>query len=223
MSENQLAPCWEFQPYLAEVNVRRLLAEIADVLEQLYYHRHTLDSNWSEGVRAYDWVRNHLIQNEGIIPGLEMITKGLDYVVALNKVPLQFSKDCISKPKKKHRLLRNKVECHQLSLFGDSEAEQDITWRILAEPFLIETDADQEEKDGGELESSLPRWEVALVGFNAYGAQISMVSHQSTASVPLMAIDSNILPDEAEINKAPLRRRKNDQDLDVSNNGTSGD
>ncbi|ECE6263713.1 hypothetical protein T072_23385, partial [Salmonella enterica subsp. enterica] len=100
MSDNQLAPCWEFQPYLAESNVRQLLAEIANVLEQLYYHKHALDSNWSEGVRAYDWVRNHLIQNEGAIPGLEMVSKGLDYVVALNKVPLQFTKDCINNPKK---------------------------------------------------------------------------------------------------------------------------
>ena len=110
MNENQLAPCWEFQPYLAENYVRHLLAEIANVLEQLYYHKHALDSNWSEGVRAYDWVRNHLIQNEDAIPGLEMISKGLDYVVALNKVPLQFTKDCINNPKKKHRLRRNKVE-----------------------------------------------------------------------------------------------------------------
>ncbi len=50
MNENQLAPCWEFQPYLAENYVRHLLAEIANVLEQLYYHKHALDSNWSEGV-----------------------------------------------------------------------------------------------------------------------------------------------------------------------------
>ncbi|EOC0168778.1 hypothetical protein ACI03B_004832 [Escherichia coli] len=77
MNENQLAPCWEFQPYLAENYVRHLLAEIANVLEQLYYHKHALDSNWSEGVRAYDWVRNHLIQNEDAIPGLEMISKGV--------------------------------------------------------------------------------------------------------------------------------------------------
>ncbi|BCA44242.1 hypothetical protein Esc0902E_11750 [Escherichia coli] len=61
MNENQLAPCWEF---------RHLLAEIANVLEQLYYHKHALDSNWSEGVRAYDWVRNHLIQNEDAILAL---------------------------------------------------------------------------------------------------------------------------------------------------------
>lgn len=216
MSDNQLAPCWEFQPYLAESNVRVLLAEIANVLEQLYYHKHNLDSNWSEGVRAYDWVRNHLIQSEGTIPGLEMVSKGLDYVVALNKVPLQFSKDCINNPKKKHRLLRNRVEHEQLSLFGESESEQDITWRILAEPFIS---AEEE----GELDATLPRWEVALVGFNAYGAQISMVSHQSTASLPLMPLDSNTLPDEAEIGKAPLRRRQKDQDSDVSNNGTSGE
>lgn len=61
--------------------------------------------------------------------------QGLDYVVALNKVPLQFTKDCINNPKKKHRLRRNKVEYEQLSLFGDVEAEQDITWRVIAEPF----------------------------------------------------------------------------------------
>jgi len=216
MSNDQLAPCWEFQPYLAESNVRQLLAEIANVLELLYYHKHTLDSNWSEGVRAYDWVRNHLIQSEGTIPGLEMVSKGLDYVVALNQVPLQFSKDCINNPKKRHRLLRNKVEHEQLSLFGDIEPEQDITWRVLAEPFISE-------EEDGELESTLPRWEVALVGFNAYGAQVSMVSHQSTASVPLMPLNSSTLPDEAEIGKATLRRRNIDKDSDVSNNGTSGD
>ncbi|WP_224217533.1 hypothetical protein [Escherichia coli] len=163
MNENQLAPCWEFQPYLAENYVRHLLAEIANVLEQLYYHKHALDSNWSEGVRAYDWVRNH-----------------------------------------------------QLSLFGDVEAEQDITWRVIAEPFLSE-------EGDGELESTLPRWEVALVGFNTYGAQISIVSHQSTASMPLMPLDYNTLPDEAEINKVPLRRRTKDKDLDVSSDGTSGE
>ncbi|HFI4686549.1 TPA: hypothetical protein ACGP79_004998 [Escherichia coli] len=216
MNENQLAPCWEFQPYLAENYVRHLLAEIANVLEQLYYHKYALDSNWSEGVRAYDWVRNHLIQNEDAIPGLEMISKGLDYVVALNKVPLQFTKDCINNPKKKHRLRRNKVEYEQLSLFGDVEAEQDITWRVIAEPFLSE-------EGDGELESTLPRWEVALVGFNTYGAQISIVSHQSTASMPLMPLDYNTLPDEAEINKVPLRRRTKDKDLDVSSDGTSGE
>lgn len=75
MSNNQLAPCWEFQPYLAEADVQHLLSEIASVLDQLYYHQHVLDSNWSKGVRAYDWVRNHLIQNESSIPGLEMLWK----------------------------------------------------------------------------------------------------------------------------------------------------
>lgn len=216
MSNNQLAPCWEFQPYLAEADVQHLLSEIASVLDQLYYHQHVLDSNWSKGVRAYDWVRNHLIQNESSIPGLEMLSKGLNYVLALNKVPLQFSKDCIDNPKKRHRLLRNKVEHEQLSLFGDVEAEQDITWRILAEPFITE-------EEGDELEQSLPRWEVALVGFNSYGAQISMVSHQSNATVPLMPVDSTSLPGEAEIDDALLRRRKKENDQDVSSNGTSGD
>ncbi|MDA1381853.1 hypothetical protein PCI56_25010 [Plesiomonas shigelloides subsp. oncorhynchi] len=157
LSDNQLAPCWEFQPHLNESNVRRLLAEIASVLEQVYYHRHALDSNWSEGVRAYDWVRNHLIKNEENIPGLQMVTTSLDYVLAMNKVPLQFSKDCIANPKKKHRLHRNKVERQQLSLFGENEAEQDITWRILAEPYLPEDD------DDDELQSALPRWQVAIV------------------------------------------------------------
>lgn len=215
MSDNQLAPCWEFQPYLTENEVRPLLAEIANVLEQIHYHRHALDSSWGEGCRTYDWVRSHLIQNEGSISGLSMVSKGLDYVLALNMVPLQFSKDCISSPKKKHRLLRNKVEQEQLSLFGDVEAEQDITWRILAEPFL------QEEEESEELESTLPRWEVALVGFNAYGAPISKVSHQSTASIPPMPVDSASLPVEAEIENATLRRRN--KDMDVDQNGTSGD
>ena len=100
MNENQLAPCWEFQPYLAENYVRHLLAEIANVLEQLYYHKHALDSNWSEGVRAYDWVRNHLIQNEDAIPGLEMISKGLDYVVALNKFRYNLPKIALITPKR---------------------------------------------------------------------------------------------------------------------------
>ncbi|EJI6917862.1 hypothetical protein NFW11_004449, partial [Escherichia coli] len=94
--------------------------------------------------------------------------------------------------------------------------EQDITWRVIAEPFLSE-------EGDGELESTLPRWEVALVGFNTYGAQISIVSHQSTASMPLMPLDYNTLPDEAEINKVPLRRRTKDKDLDVSSDGTSGE
>ncbi len=122
-----------------------------------------------------------------INPGLEMLSKGLNYVLALNKVPLQFSKDCIDNPKKRHRLLRNKVEHEQLSLFGDVEAEHDITWRILAEPFITE-------EEGDELEQSLPRWEVALVGFNSYGAQISMVTHQSNVTVPLIPVDSTSLP-----------------------------
>ncbi|MGB3255183.1 hypothetical protein [Buttiauxella gaviniae] len=216
MNDNQLAPCWEFQPFLSEEDVRPLLAEIANVLEQVHYHRHALDSSWSEGCRTYDWVRNHLIQNEGLISGLSMVSKGLDYVLALNQVPLQFSKDSISSPKKKHRLLRNRVEVVQLSLFGDVEPEQDITWRIIAEPFL------QEDEEPEELESTLPRWEVALVGFNAYGAQISKVSHQATATMPLMSIDSASLPSEAEIDSAPLRRRNKDKDLDVGQNGTSG-
>ncbi len=79
------------------------------------------------------------------------------------------------------------------------------------------------EEGDGELESTLPRWEVALVGFNIYGAQISMVSHQSTASMPLMPLDGNTLPGEAEINKVSLRRRTKDKILDVSSNGTSGE
>ncbi len=186
MSNNQLAPCWEFQPYLAEADVQHLLSEIASVLDQLYYHQHVLDSNWSKGVRAYDWVRNHLIQNESSIPGLEMLSKGLNYVLALNKVPLQFSR-IASTILKASSSLRNKVEHEQLSLFGDVEAEHDITWRILAEPFITE-------EEGDELEQSLPRWEVALVGFNSYGAQISMVTHQSNVTVPLIPVDSTSLP-----------------------------
>ncbi len=216
MSENQLAPCWEYQSFLSEADVRPLLAEIANVLEQIHLHRHALDSSWSEGCRTYDWVRNHLIQNENSISGLSMVSKGLDYVLALNQVPLQFSKDCISSPKKRHRLVRNRVESQQLSLFGEVEPEQDITWRILAEPYL-------EEGEGEELEMALPKWEVALVGFNSYGAQISRVSHQSTASVPLMSADSASLPIEAKIGNATLRRRNKEKDLDVGQNGTSTD
>lgn len=101
------------------------------------------------------------------------------------------------------------MEHEQLSLFGDVEAEHDITWRILAEPFITE-------EEGDELEQSLPRWEVALVGFNSYGAQISMVTHQSNVTVPLIPVDSTSLPGEAEIDDALLRRRKKENDQDVS-------
>lgn len=41
--------------------------------------------------------------------------------------------------------------------------------------------------------------------------------------MPLMPLDYNTLPDEAEINKVPLRRRTKDKDLDVSSDGTSGE
>lgn len=216
MSERQLPPCWELQPYLAEDSVRFLLSEIADVLEQLYYHRHRLDTNWSEGVRAYDWVRSYLIQNEGAIPGLKMLSKNLGYVLALHKVPLQFSKDCINNPKKKHRLLRNRIEHEQLSLFGKSEPEQDITWRILAEPFISEI---EEEDD----DLTLPRWVVGLVGFNSYGVAVSKVLHHTTATIPLMSIDPSYLPTEAKIDDPDLRHRKKNDDLDVEDDGTTGD
>ncbi|ASM06831.1 TPA: hypothetical protein ACF3P8_002352 [Serratia marcescens] len=223
MSERQLAPCWEFQAYLDEASVMNLLAEVAGVLEQLYYHGHTLDSNWSKGVRAYDWVRSHLIKNEKNISGLSMVTKGLDFVLALNKVPLQFSKDCIAAPKKKHRLLRNKAEFEQLSLFGGSEpeAEQDITWRILAEPYLSVLSDDDIDDDE---EITLPRWIVALVGFNSYGAAVSEVRYEPVASIPPMSVDSSDLPSETDIEEPDLRKRKKgEDDQDVKDNGTSSD
>lgn len=191
-------PCWECQPYLDEKSVMTLLREIAGVLTTLPYHEHHLDSNWSKGVRAYDWVRNYLIQSEGDIPGLTMASKGLDFVFAMHKVPIQFSKDDIDAPKKKHRLLRNRVEHEQLALFGETEPEQDITWRVLAEPYFIE-----DEEEGG-----VPSWVVALVGFNAYGAIVSQVLHHAGISVPVMTSGSTEIPAEAVIDDVPVLRRK---------------
>lgn len=101
-------------------------------------------------------------------------------------------------------------------MFGDVEAEQDITWRVIAEPFLSE-------EGDGELESTLPRWEVALVGFNTYGAQISIVSHQSTASMPLMPLDYNTLLTKRRLIRCLFVGVRRIKDLDVSSDGTSGE
>ncbi|WP_140921175.1 hypothetical protein [Limnobaculum xujianqingii] len=216
MSESELMPSWECQPHLDETSVRNLLTEIANVLTMVPYHTHVLDSNWSIGVRTYDWVRNHLILNEGNILGLKMISKGLDYVMTLNLVPIQFSTDSIDSPKKKHRLLRNRVECDQLSLFGKTEPEQDLTWRVIAEPYFIdETEGDED--------NTIPSWAVALVGINSYGAIVSQVLHMSGVSMPVSLVDNAIRPEEADIDDVEPRRRNSDVDSnDNQSEGTSG-
>ncbi|HFJ9806489.1 hypothetical protein [Morganella morganii] len=208
MEEKNLMPCWELQPELEEKPVMVLLRSIAGVLIEIPQHEHYLDSNWSTGVRAYDWVRNYLClaAEQGTIPALKMISKQLDFVFAINEVPIQFSKDCIGIPKKKHRLVRNHAEFEQISLFGASEPEVDVIWRVLAEPYYIE------ETD------EYPQWDVALVGINQYGVKISEVRYHETVSVPLNDT-SDSRPDEETINDAPLKRR-NAPDETVKKDGT---
>ncbi|MEX9779309.1 hypothetical protein AB7309_08240 [Providencia manganoxydans] len=208
MEEKNLMPCWELQQELDEKSVMALLRSIAGVLIEIPQHEHYLDSNWSTGVRAYDWVRNYLClaAEQGTIPGLKMISKQLDFVLAINEVPIQFSKDCISAPKKKHRLVRNHAEYEQMSLFGESEPEIDIIWRVLAEPYYIE-DTDE-----------YPQWDVALVGINQYGVKMSEIRCHETVSVPLTD-SSESLPEAADINDVPLKRR-NAPDETVKKDGT---
>ncbi|BET97675.1 hypothetical protein [Xenorhabdus taiwanensis] len=208
MDNRNLMPCWEVQPELDEKSVMCLLKSIAGVLTDVPKHEHHLDSNWSTGVRAYDWVRNHLsfAEEEGTIPGLKMVSKKLDFVLAINEVPIQFSKDCISAPKKTHRLVRNHAEFQQMTLFGDSEPEIDVIWRIIAEPYYIEETDD------------FPQWDIALIGINKYGSIISEIRYHETVSVPLTD-DSNLRPEAATIEETPLRRR-NATDETVKKDGT---
>ncbi|ARX35363.1 MULTISPECIES: hypothetical protein [Proteus] len=210
MEDRSLAPCWDIQPSLEEKPVTYLLKSIAGVLTELPKHEHKLDCNWINGVRAYGWVKNHIqdTAEEGIIPELKMVYDKLDFVFAINNIPIQFSKDCISEPKKKHRLVRNKAEFKQLTLFGgdDSEAEEDLIWRVLAEPFYIEDTDDY------------PQWDVALVGINQYGACISEIRYHEAVSVPLMD-NSEARPEATDISDAPLKRR-NAPDETVKKDGT---
>ncbi|CQJ66052.1 Uncharacterised protein [Yersinia intermedia] len=211
MNAANYAPCWEVQPFLDEESVTTLLQEIADVLGKLAFNEHELDDKWINGCRAYAWVKNHLDVNQAHIPGLVMISNRLDFVFTLNAVPLQFVTDRVDSPKKKHRLLRNEVEYEQYSLFGDSEPEQDIRWRVYAEVFF-----DEGNQDGNEL----PTWIVSLVGFNAYGAIVSKVELQSKVTSPISTAVENDLPPVKDIEEAPLKRRGQKDSDQKDNYGT---
>lgn len=210
MEDRSLAPCWDIQPHLEQKPVMDLLKSIASVLMEVPKHEHRLDCRLITGSREYVWIREHIkiIAKEGTIPELKMVSGRLDFVFAINMVPIQFSKDCIFAPKKKHRLVRNKAESKQLTLFGgnDLEADHDLIWRILAEPYFIE-EADE-----------FPQWDVALVGINQYGSSVSEIRYHETVSVPLMD-SSDARPDAAYIDDAPLKRR-NTTDETVKKDGT---
>ncbi|ENL8728950.1 hypothetical protein AB6I73_003910 [Citrobacter amalonaticus] len=212
MSEScKLKPCYEINPRLDEESVRELLQRFADVLGDLWFNMHEFDDRWITGCRAYGWIKNYLEKNQKSMPGIEVVSTSMDFVFSLNKVPLQFVTDNLDAPKKRHRLLKNDAECHQLSIFGEEEAtEHNVTWRVFAEKyFAIEDDNEP------------PTWVLTLVGFNSFNRAVSKYELQSRVTSPVQQVNTELLPKAVDTPPAQLQRRvKVDKKADSDRNGT---
>jgi len=172
---------------------------------------HELDDRWISGCRAYGWIKNYLELNQKKLHCIEVVSNTMDFVFSLNKVPLQFVTDKLDAPKKKHRLLKNDAECHQLSIFGEEEvSEHNVTWRVFAEKFFANED-----------ENEPPTWVLTLVGFNTANRVVSKYELQSRVTAPVQQINSELLPKAVETPPAQLQRRvKIDKKADSDRNGT---
>ncbi|WP_368165470.1 hypothetical protein [Aeromonas sp. R6-2] len=181
--------------------VNKLLREIAYVLTEHYDCRHPeLDSPWVDGTGIYGRVQQHMknMHAEQRYPWFKMHTMTMDYVFSVFGVPMQFTKDCILKPSKKHRLMMNAPEYHQYRLFADTEPETEIKWRVMVEPL----------HDDEEL---APSWRIALVGFNQYQAIVAMQSIDSLVVLAPVSAVSEELSEAKDIDVAPVFRRRSDE------------
>jgi len=201
------------QFFLDQDVVSSLLEEIAYVLTQHYSCRHSeLDSPWVDGTGIYGRVMQHMknMHAEQRYSWFLMHSRTMDFVISVNGIPMQFTKDSILKPSKKHRLLMNAPEYHQYRLFAETEPEIEIKWRVMVEPLHDEDDKE-----------SVPSWRIALVGFNQYQAIVAMQSIDSLVSASPVSSTSEELPEAKDINVAPVfRRRSDDQEGEQEGNGS---
>lgn len=202
--ESQYPVPQHVQPLLDQDAVGKLLGEIAYVLNEHQSNRHPeLDWSWTDGTTIYGWVKKHIqnMHQEQRYNWLKMNSTRMDFVFSVNNIPMQFTKDCISNPAKKHRLLMNEPEHEQFRLFADSEPELEIKWRIMVEQQL-------------EDEELVPTWKIALVGFNYYQSIVAMQSIDSSVAV-IPATSTHIeLPEAKDIDVAPVYRRRTDEQKD---------
>lgn len=191
------------QPLLDSRSVQTVLEQVLHVLNQAHISRHPdLDWAWTDGTKIYGWVLQHIknLSASNQYDWLKMISPRMDFVFSLHNIPIQFSKDSINNPSKKHRLLMNKAEYEQYSLFSENIPEQDVKWRVM-----VEKSFDDEEQS--------PSWIIALVGFNVYNSIIAMQSINSNIAVPVQSTSDN-LPQAKPIDKPGVMRRKVDEQKD---------
>ncbi|EIX4825865.1 hypothetical protein RNM32_002503 [Escherichia coli] len=213
-SEQNLQPCFEINPCLDEKSVINLLQQFANVLGELWFHRHEYDDNWINGCRAYGWIKNFLVKNHKKLKGVAILSTPLNFVFTLNRVPLQFVTDKLDSPKKKHRLCKNDVECRQLSLFEDDvNFEHDVTWRVLAEKLPSANKKDEDIEP--------PTWLLALIGFDSSNNVVSRYELVSKVHAPVQAANTDVLPEAVETPPLNLQLRvKNAKKADSDKYGT---
>lgn len=188
---------------LDQDSINTLLNEFMYVLNEQHNARHAeLDWSWTDGTKTYGWAKQHIknMHDTSKYSWLKMISNNMDFVFSVYGIPVQFTKDCIANPGKKHRLQMNKPEFEQYRLFSKTEPELDIKWRVI-----VEKDIDSDEMS--------PSWTIALVGFNYFNAIVAMQSIEGfVSSIPVHMVGDD-QPVEKEIEAVPVYRRRSDEQI----------
>lgn len=202
--ESQYPVPQHVQPLLDQDTVNQFLGEIAYALNEHQDYCHPeLDWSWTKGTGLYGRIMQYIriLHQKKKYDWLKFVSPRMDFVFSINNVPMQFSKDTISNPSKKHRLLMNAPEYEQFKLFANTEPEIEIKWRVMVEPHL-------------EDEELAPSWTIALVGFNQFQAIVAMQSIDSSVAVIPATATHVELPEAKDIDVAPVFRRRTDEQKD---------
>lgn len=182
-----------YAPDLTEERLHILSENLLDVLDEAHHYSESPNATaWFKGTANYGLPQGMLIRmhSDSAYPWLTLANQTMDYTARVGNTLVQFVVDDPHSPRKQHRLKRNAVEKHQISL----ELEEDyvdipLIWRFYLNPI----------SNGVDYSPS-----ISLLGFNGNGNVICSWEYDTVVTGPVV-IDK---PESVEIDEPLLVRKK---------------
>lgn len=159
---------------LTEERLQILSERLLDVLDEAHAFSESPNATaWFKGTANYGLPQGMLMRmhSDKSYPWLTLANKTMDYTARIGKTPVQFVVDDPLSPHKQHRLKRNSVEQHQISLELEEYGRNlPLIWRFYLNPIT----------NGVDYSPS-----VSLLGFNGNGNIVCIWEYSSVISGPI--------------------------------------
>lgn len=177
---------------LEEKRLNQLSKKLLDVLDEAHEYSESPNATaWFKGTANYGLAQGMLnvLHKSEDYPWITLANQTMDFTARIGHTLVQFIVDDPHTPRKQHRLKRNAVEQHQMSLnLNDDNLNTSLIWRFYLNPY----------SNGVDFSPS-----ISLVGLDSNSNIVCLWEHNSIVTGPVIPVK----PETIEIDEPTLVRK----------------